>query len=411
MTNPTGHRLSLFAALLVCVTTFTVGCGKQEEVRSYAVPKESQEQVDTVDATDRMMGAILPVGGQTWYFKVAGPTAAMDANAAKITEFFQSIKPAEQGTPTWTLPEGWQEQAGSGMRAATLVIPAEGKPLELTVISLPTTSAPNELLDNVNRWRGQLQLKPIDERGLAETVKPMKVGEATLHIVDERGRFSAGGMTPPFAGGGPFSGGTVPPGNPPFAGAAPPVAPGATPPGQPPALPPGHPPVDDRGGPVDQAANAPFTFTVPAGWKQQPASGFRKMDFDIKDGGKAAEMYVIDLPSSAPSIGNALENINRWRGEIGLTPIKQEQVAALVQKIAVGGKPSEYVELLPDAANPAESQAGKATFAASVPAGDVIWFFKLRGDSDLVIGQRDNFKSFLQSVRFAPSDGAGDGNQ
>lgn len=408
MTNPTGHRLSFLAALLVCVATFTLGCGKEEKIRSYSVPKELQAQAIAVDATDRMMGAILPVGGQTWYFKVAGPTAVMDTNAVKINEFFQSIRHAagEGAKPTWTLPEGWQEQAGSGMRAATLIIPAEGKPLELTVISLPTTGVPSELLDNVNRWRGQLQLPPIDERGLAESVKPLKVGDAMMHIVDERGRFSAGSMTPPFAGG------ATSPGSAPFAGgAAPPAAPGTTAPGQSPALPPGHPPVDDRGGPVDQTANAPFTFTAPAGWKQQPASGFRKVDFDIEDGDKAAEMYVIDLPSSAPSIGNALENINRWRSEIGLTPIKQEQVAGLVQKIDVGGKPSEYVELLPDAANPAESQAGKATFAASVPAGDVIWFFKLRGDRDLVIAERDNFKSFLQSVRFALTDGAGDGNQ
>jgi len=381
------------------------GCGSKEEIRSYTVVKEDAE------LTERMLGAILPAGGQTWYFKSVGPAAAMDKNADAITGFFRTISVSPGAAkPEWKTPEGWEEQAGAGMRAATLMIPADGKPLEMSVIALPSTGAPGELMDNVNRWRGQLQLPLVDERGLTTSTKELKIGDLTMTLVDLRGKFSAGSMTAPFAGGGPFSGGARPPGNAPFAPAAGQQgAPATQSLPQSADLSPGHPPVE-AGGPVDEPASAPFTFKAADAWQPQPATGMRKAAFIVKDGARSAEITVIDLLASAPSVADPLENVNRWRGEIGLEPIKQDQLAGIVQKLEVDGKPSDYVELIPDAAQPAESQADKATIAATVSAGETIWFFKMRGDRDLVVGQRDKFKSFLESVRFKTVDGAGDGN-
>ncbi len=378
------------------------GCGTKEEIRSYPIPKE------VVELPDRMMGAILPTGDQTWYFKVVGPAAAMNKNADKITEFFQSIRVNEGAAkPEWEVPEGWGEQPGSGMRAATLFVPAEGKALDLSVIALPTTGAPGELLSNVNRWRGQLDLPPVDERGLSESTKEMKVGDATMTIVDVRGRFSAGRMTPPFAGGGPFSGpprqpGNASPGTPAEQSDVPSTVPSAE-------LPPGHPPVGS-GVPTDVANAAPLAYKAPESWKEQPATGMRKAAFLVQDGDRSAEVTVIDLARSAPNVADPLRNVNRWRGEIGLEPIEQGQLDGVMQEIEVGGQPSQYVELIPDRANPAESKADKATVAAIVSTGDVVWFFKMKGDRDVVVAQRDNFKTFLESVRFQSADGAGDGN-
>jgi hypothetical protein len=103
--------------------------------------------------------------------------------------------------------------------------------------------------------------------------------------------------------------------------------------------------------------------------------------------------------------------LNRWRGEVGLAPIKPEELESKVHKIEVSGSPSDYLEAIPDASAPAESQAKEATIAAIVPSGGKVWFFKLRGDRDLVVAQQESFKNFLKSVRFKPADGAGDGNQ
>jgi hypothetical protein len=391
------------------------GCGSPEEIRTYTVEKQKAPPAPVVDAnaaSDRMLGAIVPAGGRTWYFKVTGPAAAIDNNANKINEFFQTIAvKAGADQPEWKAPEGWEQLGPSGMRAATLKIPADEKPLELTVIALPSSGAPNELLDNVNRWRGQLQLPAVDEVALAQSVKESQAGDAKMWLVDLRGKASASGMMAPFAGGGPFSGGARPPGGAPFAGGAAPQS-SSSDPGTPPSgdLPPGHPPVAADGGPVDHTQAAPFTFAAPDSWQPQAVSGMRKAAFIVKDGDKQAEITAIDLVASAPSIADPLQNVNMWRGDLGLEPFKEDQVTGVTQKIEVDGKPSNYFELIPDAANPAESKVNQATFAASVPAGKMIWFFKMKGDRDLVVAQRDNFKSFLESIRFSSDGGAGDGN-
>jgi hypothetical protein len=397
MTILVQRQAVLMLLILLIGVPFIGGCETKEEIRTYRVEKEKKPQPPVAASTptneiegktDRMLGAIIPAGEQSWFFKVTGPGAIVDKNAAKINEFFQTIElSAGADKPVWRTPEGWEELGPSGMRAATLKIPNDSQPLEISVIPSSGT-----LIDNVNRWRGQLQLPPIDEAALASTVKEAKAGDAKMWLVDLSGKASPGGMMAPFAN----------QGRPP----APAAVPGAP---QPTDLPPGHPPIAGEGL-GKSAGDAPFEFVAPESWQPQPVSGMRKAAFMVKDGDKQADITVIDLLASAPSVADPLENVNRWRGEIGLAPIDPEQLKTLVQKIEIDGKPGDYVELVPDAAKPAESQAGEATFAAAVPAGRMIWFFKMRGDRELVVAQREHFKSFLESIRFVEDGGAGDGN-
>lgn len=96
------------------------------------------------------------------------------------------------GGPRWTLPKGWTEKAGSGMRAATLTPPGGA---EVTVIALPGDSGGD--LANANRWRGQIGLGPVDEAGLAKTRTRLssKAGRVDLYdftSADGRSRLAAG---------------------------------------------------------------------------------------------------------------------------------------------------------------------------------------------------------------------------
>jgi hypothetical protein len=346
-----------------------------------------------------MMGAILPAGDRTWYFKVSGPVAEMDKNAEAVTKFFQSIRIAQGAAkPEWKAPEGWKEQPGSGMRAATLLVPAGEKPLELSVIALPTTGAPGELLNNVNRWRGQMQLAHVDEKALASSVKEMKAGDAKMYVVDLRGKLAPSNMTAPFAGSGPFSGGAPPRGGEP-------TGPVTAESRRDAGLPPGHPPIDPHG----RIGESQLTFTTPKDWPKSTPQGLRKAMFTFKDGGREALMTAIDFAASAgPMIADPLENINRWRREVGLKEVKKDALATATEEIKIGGNEGHYAEMIPDAAEGGGPQ--RATIAAMVRAGEVVWFFKLTGDREIVTRERDNFKAFLDSVRFAPADGAGDGN-
>ena len=312
--------------LVALVSIIAFGCREAEQIRSYSAPKETKPVAKTAapaatpgEPTDRMLAAILPAGGQAYFFKVVGPIAAVDTHEKELNDFFAAGRLGDDGKAKWQLPAGWKEQAGNAMRLATIVIPADGKPLEVSVTALPWAGTPEGMLSNVNRWRGQLQLPLIDAGKLAESTREIKAGDRPMTIVDLRGQFAGSGMTPPFAGG-PVGG----PGQ---------AAPNAPPSG----LPPGHPPIDSAvtppnapappPGPPAVATNDVPKFTTPTDWKAQPADGFRKAAFAIGEGQQGALVTLINFPASGgPNIADPLPNVNRWRQEVGLPDLKADEL-------------------------------------------------------------------------------------
>ncbi len=62
-------------------------------------------KIGVVDVADprgngtRLLGAMVPVDGATWFFKVLGPDAAVGAAKPAFLEFVKTIKPAAASTP------------------------------------------------------------------------------------------------------------------------------------------------------------------------------------------------------------------------------------------------------------------------------------------------------------------------
>lgn len=86
----------------------------------------------------------------------------------------------------WTLPAGWKETPGTGMRLATWTPPG-GLKTEGTVVSLPGDSGGE--LANANRWRGQIGLPPTDEAGMAaaRTKVSSKAGSVAVYDFTSEG--------------------------------------------------------------------------------------------------------------------------------------------------------------------------------------------------------------------------------
>jgi hypothetical protein len=136
----------------------------------------------------------------------------------------------------------------------------------------------------------------------------------------------------------------------------------------------------------------------------------RKAAYRIVDGSREALVTVIDFPANAgPMITDPVSQVRRWRGEVGLPPLDDARIKNSLQPIEIDGMRAEYAEVLPDAAQSQESQADRGTLAAILKRGDMMWFFKLNGPRELVAAERENFKSFVTSVRFVDV-GAADGN-
>jgi hypothetical protein len=90
-------------------------------------------------------------------------------------------RPAGSSALKWTLPKGWTESTSGGMRYATLKPPVEGK-IDVSVVVLPGPAGGE--LANVNRWRGQIGLPPIDEPALAAAHKAIRSKAGTVSLYD-----------------------------------------------------------------------------------------------------------------------------------------------------------------------------------------------------------------------------------
>lgn len=91
------------------------------------------------------------------------------------------------GAPTgadvlgWELPQGWSEARTGGMRFATLKAPVPGK-LDISVVMLP--GAAGGELANVNRWRGQIKLPPVDEAARAKLRQQVDAQVGPVSVYD-----------------------------------------------------------------------------------------------------------------------------------------------------------------------------------------------------------------------------------
>lgn len=86
------------------------------------------------------------------------------------------------GKLLWKLPKGWTEdRSAGGMRYATLKAPAPGK-LDVSVTVFPGPAGGE--LANVNRWRNQIGLPPLDEASLAKDRKSLQAPVGSVAVFD-----------------------------------------------------------------------------------------------------------------------------------------------------------------------------------------------------------------------------------
>ncbi|OGR88994.1 MAG: hypothetical protein A2992_07175 [Elusimicrobia bacterium RIFCSPLOWO2_01_FULL_59_12] len=143
--------------------------------------------------------------------------------------------------------------------------------------------------------------------------------------------------------------------------------------------------------PSHAAAPAPqeVTWRTPAGWEEQAPSAMRAGSFLVKGpGGRTADVSVIPLAGTA---GGDLANINRWRGQIDLDPLSQEELARFSQSITPSGRSMRWVDF---------EHGGKRLVAAIHARKGRTWFFKMTGDDRTVQDAEPAFRQFLESLRF-----------
>jgi hypothetical protein len=134
---------------------------------------------------------------------------------------------------------------------------------------------------------------------------------------------------------------------------------------------------------------------MPAGWEEAPRGEMRRASFKIAgENGKLADVSVIQLPGIA---GGDINNVNRWRGQVGLSPVSENELAKLAEKVSVGGLDGTLFDLSGTAASGDTTRV----LAAILHRKDAVWFLKMTGDDELGVKQKPAFIDFLKSLKFA----------
>jgi hypothetical protein len=370
-------RLSL---LLLSAGLVGIGCNRDETaIRTYAAPKDvPAPQIASADMTPSA-DARLP--GQP------DPSSTVPDPI------------------TWTVPEGWKQVPGDPMRRATFAVSPTDPKAELTVVELGDEAS--AVLPNVRRWAGQLKLPEVSEGDVAKFTQQTQVSGEQSTIVDMTGSPASG--SPPtrlLAAIVPHDGRTWF-----FTLKAPepisaaqkanfekfvhsvqfPTGPTAS-----------SASADDAAqrehtfGPSDQRFKL-AKWTTPAGWEEQPGSNaMRVTSFHIGSGADQAEVIVSRIPQAG--IGSLPDNINRWRGQVGLDPVDSDKNAGF-HPIAIGGQPGLMLDFTGPKAG--DTPAKELLVALTIRGADG-WFFKLLGPEPVVSKQQDAFKQFLGSLQFEP---------
>ncbi len=344
MPNPRSRRGPVVASLLrlaLCGVGLLAlaGC-QQESVRHYQADRVAQPE------RTRLVAVLVPRNAETWFFKLQGPEDAVDNRVDEFNEFLKSVHFTDADPPVaWKLPDGWQEErGGADLRYATLHFGSKDGPLEVTVTKLGREAA--DLGPNVNRWRRQLGLGPLAETELPSVAQSVTIDGVESQLVSLVGP----GTEKPSAG--------------------------------------PRPPAADDAGP-------PLRYDTPPGWREVPDAN-AMLAFEIADGGQTAKATVTPFGGNG---GGLLLNVNRWRGQVGLEPINEDELNKL-PTLAVDGIAAPYVDL----ASP--GGGARRMLGAIAPRTGVTWFFKLMGPGDLVGKQKSAFETFVKSVRFQEDKGA-----
>jgi hypothetical protein len=146
--------------------------------------------------------------------------------------------------------------------------------------------------------------------------------------------------------------------------------------------------------PPNVPASVPIHWTAPAGWEEQAASGMRVGSFTVTQDGKRADVSVIPLAGVS---GSELDNVNRWRGQVGLPPVSPEKLSESGEKVEIGSMPAALYDL---AGTDPQTKQPMRILASILSTGGTAWFFKMSGADTMVEAQKPAFKQFLKSVQF-----------
>jgi hypothetical protein len=156
----------------------------------------------------QLLGAIVPHGDRTWFFKLDGSDQQVGAHQAEFDQFirsihFEQVAPAQQpqvSTPQasqdespspgvqWQIPTGWTQQPTTPMLLALLQAGDGGAIVKVSAFGVNNFGG---LKDNLDRWRRDVGLPPTQPAEVSDAPEA-QIGGRAWKIYDFVGPESAG---------------------------------------------------------------------------------------------------------------------------------------------------------------------------------------------------------------------------
>lgn len=309
---------------------------------------------------------MFPRGDKVWFFKVMGPEPAISTIADPFRSFVESVSFSEEGPFLATLPAGWRRAADKPMRFASISVETPEKQLDISISSLSLQEDwDQQVIANVNRWRGQLELENSDE--------PLAGGEPlVVESSDGKGVWvdfvgdpstSSPSMLPPFANRSKTTKSDIPPVS----------------------------PTVEKSEETLAANDDPrIQYSRPDGWRAGRASSMRLASFSVGPEDSAAEMTVIVAG------GDLRGNVSRWIGQVMEKEIAEsilDETLEAAERIQVDGRDAQRFYLV------SELEDSQAIDGTIVPLGpDQSVFIKMTGPSRTVESQKNQISDFIKSL-------------
>jgi hypothetical protein len=113
----------------------------------------------------------------------------------------------------------------------------------------------------------------------------------------------------------------------------------------------------------------------------------RRGSYTVEADGASADVSITAFPGD---VGGEVANVNRWRNQIQLDAIGDQEVAKAITRFDANALPISYVDLV---------NGSRRMLAAFVPFDGATWFFKVTGPTALVGAEKEAFVSFLKTIR------------
>ncbi|NNE91263.1 MAG: hypothetical protein HKN23_06420, partial [Verrucomicrobiales bacterium] len=137
-----------------------------------------------------------------------------------------------------------------------------------------------------------------------------------------------------------------------------------------------------------------LSWDTPEGWSEKPGTDMRLANFTFGEQNEG-EVYVVRLQGGG---GGLLANVNRWRGQMGLPPISEEDVASLPKKLLFGLE-ATYVSMDGTFTGMGTEPKENYRMLGLILSSDIgAVFVKMTGPRELVAENEEKFDEFCQSL-------------